>query len=108
MRRHALNQLSAETLSLTPRPRPNRRRGQEEIAEARRKRNLNVLFLGMTRVAEYDVKGGLAKGMERFEFVERMLREDMNEANMNPLRCVCCVCAREPKFASICRAAQLT
>lgn len=59
---------------------------QEEIAEARRKRHLNVLFLGMTRVAEYDAKGGLAKGMKRFDLVERMVREDVNEANMNPLR----------------------
>lgn len=61
---------------------------QEEIAEARRKRHLNVLFLGMTRVAEYDARGGLAKGMKRFDLVEKMLREDVNEANMNPLRWV--------------------
>lgn len=61
---------------------------QEELAEARRKRRLNVLFLGMTRVAEYDAKGGLAKGMKRFGLVERMVREDVNEANMNPLRSV--------------------
>lgn len=40
----------------------------------------------MTRVAEYDAKGGLAKGMKRFDLVERMVREDVNEANMNPLR----------------------
>lgn len=60
---------------------------QEEIAEARRKRRLSVLFLGMTRVAEYDSRGGLAKGMKRFDLVERMVREDVNEANMNPLRC---------------------
>lgn len=59
---------------------------QEEIAEARRKRRLNVLFLGMTRVAEYDSRGGLTKGMKRFDLVERMVRDDVNEANMNPLR----------------------
>ena len=52
----------------------------------RRKRKLNILFLGMTRVAEYDAKGGLAKGMKRFELVERMVRGDVDETNMNPLR----------------------
>eukprot|EP00903_Cladosiphon_okamuranus_P021510 g19775.t1 len=68
---------------------------KEEIAEARRKRHLNVLFLGMTRVAQYDAKGGLAKGMKRFEDVEKMLREDVNEANMNPLRDTARVLAME-------------
>ena len=52
----------------------------------RRKRKLNILWLGMTRVAEYDAKGGLAKGMKRFELVERMVRGDVDETNMNPLR----------------------
>lgn len=61
---------------------------QEEIAEARRKRKLNILFLGMTRVAEYDSRGGLTKGMKRFDLVERMVRGDVDETNMNPLRCV--------------------
>ena len=59
---------------------------QEEIAEERRKRKLNILFLGMTRVAEYDSRGGLAKGMKRFELVEKMVRHDVDETNMNPLR----------------------
>lgn len=50
---------------------------QEEIREARRNRKLKVLFLGMTRVAEYDAKGGLARGVKRFNLVERMVREDV-------------------------------
>lgn len=66
---------------------------QEEIAEARRKRKLNILFLGMTRVAEYDCIGGLAKGRKRFDIVERRVRQDVDETNMNPLRWVrCCSC----------------
>ncbi|CAB1117844.1 unnamed protein product [Ectocarpus sp. CCAP 1310/34] len=68
---------------------------KEEIAEARRKRRLNVLFLGMTRVAEYDSRGGLTKGMKRFDLVERMVRDDVNEANMNPLRDTARVLAME-------------
>ncbi|CAM9360672.1 unnamed protein product, partial [Laminaria digitata] len=67
----------------------------EEIAEVRRKRKLNILFLGMTRVAEYDAKGGLAKGMKRFELVERMVRGDVDETNMNPLRDTARVLAME-------------
>lgn len=59
---------------------------QEEIADARRKRKLNILFLGMTRVAEYDCIGGLTKGKKRFDIVEKRVRQDVDETNMNPLR----------------------
>lgn len=40
----------------------------------------------MTRVAEYDCIGGLAKGKKRFEIVEKRVRDDVDETNMNPLR----------------------
>lgn len=40
----------------------------------------------MTRVAAYDCVGGLAKGRKRFDIIENMVRNDVDETNMNPLR----------------------
>eukprot|EP00752_Nemacystus_decipiens_P014788 g13166.t1 len=58
-----------------------------DMEATRRERGLNVLFLGVTRVGKYDVELGLVENpVKRFELTEKMVRDDVTEANMNPMR----------------------
>ena len=61
---------------------------QDEFAEVKRARHLSVLWLGMTRVSSYDSKGGSKRGLKRFDVVERIVRDDVDDSNRNPLRWV--------------------
>ncbi|CAM9927117.1 unnamed protein product, partial [Choristocarpus tenellus] len=71
-----------------------------EARDARLRRRLSILFLGTTRVGGYDRmsnggRGGRQTGTEVFESTEMLVRDDVDETNMNPLRDTARVLAME-------------